>query len=84
MPQSLESPLRNPGVVISFGVHRRVSADVRAGVTVNALQTLSKSQMTHKWEELEGDHITLMSHAQFVAQARAQDVAQLDESDLDT
>ena len=35
----------NVGVVISSGVQRRVSTDVRTGVTVNALQTLSKAQI---------------------------------------
>ena len=33
---------------MSSGVHRRVSVDVRTGVMVNALQTLSKSQMTQQ------------------------------------
>ena len=35
----------NVGLVISAGVQRRVSTDVRTGVTVNALQTLSKAQL---------------------------------------
>ena len=35
----------NVGIVISSGVQRHVSTDVRTGVTVNALQTLSKAQL---------------------------------------
>ena len=35
----------NVGLVISSGVQRRVSTDVRTGATVNALQTLSKAQL---------------------------------------
>ena len=35
----------NVGIVISSGVQRRVSTDVRTGATVNALQTLSKAQL---------------------------------------
>ena len=36
------------GFVISSGIHRRVSTDIRTEVTVNALQVLSKSQMTQQ------------------------------------
>ena len=53
----------NVGLVISSGVHRRVSIDVRTGV-------------------MEGDRITMMSYDQFTSQARSQDLAQLEESDL--
>ena len=60
----------NVGLVISSGVHRRVSTDIRAGSTVNALQTLSKAQMTQQQGRTgrtdEGDHITLMNHDQYV------------------
>ena len=35
----------NVGLVISSGVQRRVSTDIRTGSTVNALQTLSKAQL---------------------------------------
>ena len=74
------------GAVISSGVHRRVSVDVRIGVTMNALQTLSKSQMTQQMGRTgrtdEGDHITMMLFRQYEQQVRAQDLAQLDESDL--
>ena len=72
------------GVVNSYGVHRRVSVDVRAGVTVNALQTFRKSndkQMGRTGRTDEGDHITMMSHSQFVEQICVQDVAQLGKSD---
>ena len=33
------------GLVISSGVQRRVSTDIRTGSTVNALQKLSKAQL---------------------------------------
>ena len=60
--------------------------DVRTGMSVNALQTLSKSQMTPPMGRAgqvdEGNHIIVMSYALCVDQVRAQDVAQLDESDL--
>ena len=59
----------NVGLVISSGVQRRVSTGVRTGVTVNALQKLSKSQMTQQQRRTgrtdEGDHITMMSYDQF-------------------
>ena len=35
----------NVGLVISSGVQRRVSTDVRTGATATALQTLSKAQI---------------------------------------
>ena len=58
----------NVGVVISSGVHCRVSVDVRTGVTIDALQTLSKSQMTQQRGRIgrtdEGDHVTMMSYEQ--------------------
>ena len=38
----------NVGIVISSGVQRRVSTDVRTGVTVNALQTLSWTLRSHR------------------------------------
>ena len=75
------------GVVISSGVCHHFSMDVRTGATVNALQTLSKSQMTQQMGRTgrvdEGDHITMMSHTQLVEQVRARrTLQQLDESDL--
>ena len=74
------------GVVVSSGVHRRVSVDMRSGVAVNALQTLSKSQVTQQMGMTgrtdEGDQILMMSKDKFVEQVRAQDVAHLEESDL--
>ena len=40
------------GLVMSSGVQRRVSTDIRTGATVNALQTLSKAQVTQQqWED---------------------------------
>ena len=48
--------------VISSGVQRRVSTEFRTGATVNALQTLSKAQMTQQQGRTrrtdEGSHIT--------------------------
>ena len=40
--------IANVGLVVSSGVHRRVSTDIRTGSTVNALQTLSKAQLTQQ------------------------------------
>ena len=51
--------------MISPGVQRRVSTDVRTGATVNALQTLSKAQMLQQLGRAGrmdcGVHITMMS-----------------------
>ena len=75
----------NMGLVISSGVQCRVSTDVRTGATVNALQNLSKAQMTQQQGRTgradEGDHITMMSYDQYVSQVRSSDLAQLEESD---
>ena len=74
------------GLVISSGVQRRVSTDIRTGATVNALQTLFKAQMTQQQGRTvrtdEGDHITMMSYDRYVSQVRSSDLAQLDESDI--
>ena len=71
----------NVGLVISSGVQRRVSTDIRTGSTVNALQTLSKAQLLQQQGRTgrtdQGVHITMMSHEQYASQ-----VAQLEESDL--
>ena len=76
----------NVGVVISSGVQRRVSTDVRTGVTVNALQTLSKAQILQQLGRSGrtdcGVHITMMSRDQYTSQVRSADLAQLEESDL--
>ena len=76
----------NVGVVISSGVQRRVSTDVRTGVTVNALQTLSKAQLLQQLGRSGrtdcGIHITMMSQGQYTSQVRSSDLAQLEESDL--
>ena len=76
----------NVGVVISSGVQRRVSTDVRTGVTVNALQTLSKAQLLQQLGRSGrtdcGIHITMMSQGQYSSQVRSSDLAQLEESDL--
>ena len=76
----------NIGVVISSGVQRRVSTDVRTGVTVNALQTLSKAQILQQLGRSGrtdcGIHITMMSRDQYTSQVRSADLAQLEESDL--
>ena len=76
----------NVGVVISSGVQRRVSTDVRTGVTVNALQTLSKAQLLQQLGRSGrtdcGIHITMMSHDQYTSQVRSADLAQLEESDI--
>ena len=57
------------GFMISSGVQRRISTDIRTGATVNALQTLSKAQMTQQQGRTgrtdERDHITMMSYDQF-------------------
>ena len=57
------------GVDISSGVQRRVSTDVRTGVTVNALQTLSKAQILQQLGRSGrtdcGIHITMMSRDQY-------------------
>ena len=74
----------NVGLVISSGVQRRVSTDVRTGATVNALQTLSKAQLLQQLGRSGrmdcGIHITMMSH--YVSQVRSSDLAQLEESDI--
>ena len=76
----------NVGLVISSGVQRRVSTDVRTGATVNALQTLSKAQLLQKLGRAGrmdcGVHITMMSQDQYVSQVRSSDLAQLEESDI--
>ena len=74
------------GLVISSGVQRRVSTNIRTGSTVNALQTLSKAQLLqqlgHAGRTDQGVHITMMSHDQYISQLRSTDLAQLEESDL--
>ena len=76
----------NVGLVISSGVQRRVSTDIRTGATANALQTLSKSQMRQQQGRIErtdeGDHINMMSYGQYTSQVRSADLAQLEESDI--
>ena len=76
----------NVGVVISSGVQRRVSTDVRTGVTVNAFQTLSKAQLLQQLGRSGrtdcGIHITMMSRDQYTSQVRSADLAQLEESDI--
>ena len=76
----------NVGIVISSGVQRRVSTDVRTGATVNALQTLSKAQLLQQLGRSGrtdcGVHITMMSRKQYLSQARSADLAQLEESDI--
>ena len=76
----------NVGIVISSGVQRRVSTDVRTGVTVNALQTLSKAQLLQQLGRSGrtdcGIHITMMSRGQYSSQVRSSDLAQLEESDI--
>ena len=73
-------------LVISSGVQRRVSTDVRTGATVNALQTLSKAQLLQQLGRSGrtdcGIHITMMSQDQYVSQVRSSDLAQLEESDI--
>ena len=58
----------NVGLVISSGVHRGVSTDVRTGSPANALQTLSKAQLLQQLGRTGrtdcGIHITMMSHDQ--------------------
>ena len=70
----------NFGLVISSGVQRRVSTDIRTGSTVNALQTLSKAQMLQQLGRAgridQGVHITMMSHGQYTSQVRSTDLAQ--------
>ena len=55
-------------------------------MSVNALQTLSQSQMTQQMGRAgrtdEGDHITMMSFRQYEDQLRSQDLAQLVKCDL--
>ena len=62
----------NVDLVISPGVHRRFSVDVRTGVMVNVLQTLSKSQTTQQkgrpGRTDEGEHGTMMSYGQYTTQ----------------
>ena len=82
-----ESGITIPNVgVISSGVQRRVSTDVRTGVTVNALQTLSKAQLLRQLGRTGrtdcGIHITMMSRGQYLSQVRSADLAQLEESDI--
>ena len=76
----------NVGLVISSGVQRRVSTDVRTGATVNALQTLSKAQLLQQLGQSGrtdcGVHLTMMSHDQYFSQVRSADLAQLEESDI--
>ena len=76
----------NVGIVISSGVQRRVSTDVRTGATVNALQTLSKAQLLQQLGRSGrtdcGIHITMMSRRQYLSQVRSADLAQLEESDI--
>ena len=76
----------NVGVIISSGVQRRVSTDVRTGATVNALQTLSKAQLLQQLGRTGrtdcGIHITMMSRGQYLSQVRSADLAQLEESDI--
>ena len=76
----------NVGLVISSGVQRRVSTDIRTGSTVNALQTLSKAQLLQQLGRSGrtdcGVHITMMSHDQYLSQVRSSDLAQLEESDI--
>ena len=71
--------MANVGLVVSSGVQHRVSTDLRTGATANALQTLSKSQMTQQQERTgrtdEGDHITMMSYVQYTSQVRSADLA---------
>ena len=76
----------NVGLVISSGVQRRVSTDVRTGATVNALQTLSKAQLLQQLGRSGRTdcpvHIMMMSHDQYLSQVRSADLAQLEESDI--
>ena len=76
----------NVGIVISSGVQRRVSADVRTGATVDALQTLSKAQLLQQLGRSGrtdcGVHITMMSRKQYLSQVRSADIAQLEESEI--
>ena len=71
--------------MISSGVQRRVSTDIRTGATVNALQTLSKAQLLQQLGRSGrtdcGTHITMMRHDQYTSQVRSTDLAQLEESD---
>ena len=68
----------NVRIVISSGVQRRVSTDVRTGVTVNALQTLSKAQLLQQL----GRSGRTDSRGQYLSQVRSSDLAQLEESDI--
>ena len=74
------------GLVISSGVQRRVSTDVRTSATINALQTLSKAQLLQQLGRSGrtdcGVHITMMSHEQYLSQVRSSDLAQLEETDI--
>ena len=74
------------GLVISSGVQRRVSTDIRTGSTVNAFQTLSKAQLLQQLGRSGrtdcGVHITMMSHEQYLSQARSSDQPQPEESDI--
>ena len=76
----------NVGLVISSGVQRRVSTDIRTGSTVNALQAFSKAQFLQQLGRSgrtdRGTHVTMMSHDQYLSQVRSTDSAQLEESDI--
>ena len=76
----------NVGLVISSGVQRRVSTDIRTGSTVNALLTLSKAQLLQQPGRTgrtdRGIHVTMMSRDQYLSQVRSTDLAQLEESDI--
>ena len=76
----------NVGLVISSGVHRRVSTDIRTGSTVNALQKLSKAQLLQQLGRSGrtdcGIHITMMSRSQYLSQVRSTDLAQLEETNI--
>ena len=70
----------NVGIVISSGVQRRVSTDVRTGATVNALQTLSKAQLLQQLGRSGrtdcGVHITMLVMA-FSSHRLSERVSQL-------
>ena len=78
--------ITNVGLVISSGVQRRVSTNIRTGSAVKALQTLSKAQLLQQLGRSGrtdcGIHITMMSHDQYLSQVRSSDLAQLEESDI--
>ena len=76
----------NVGLVISSGVQRRVSTDIRTRSTLNTLQTLSKAQLLQQLGRSgradRGVHITMMSHEEYTSQVRSTDLARLEESDI--